>query len=174
MASRKPAWGNLTRAYRDRVAKQAYEQWGLSRRAVREMYNRGTYRPGSRDPEQRTPLKIRKQAIRKTATPPPPSPPDRRKELIDKIVHLLDEQFSTSVKYSGRAKRALRATWERIKSVPDLEKAWKRIHTGDPREWARFQHGDYEEGSVPTWLRRISSRRKEAGVMVWVNPFWYH
>lgn len=38
-------WGQHSKAYRDRVARQAAERHGLSRRQVRERFNRGTYKP---------------------------------------------------------------------------------------------------------------------------------
>lgn len=40
-------FGDLSRKVRDRYA-SAGQEWGLSRKSVREMYNRGTYNPGGR------------------------------------------------------------------------------------------------------------------------------
>jgi hypothetical protein len=56
MASRRK-FGSLSRATRDRYAR-AGQQYGLSRRSVREMYNRGTFNPGSRG-EKAVPRKFR-------------------------------------------------------------------------------------------------------------------
>src|SRR5579859_3019901 len=53
--ARKPQWGKLTPAARDRAARTAAKDYGLSRKQARERYNRGTYRPFSRDPVKRVP-----------------------------------------------------------------------------------------------------------------------
>lgn len=41
----KTLWGQHSKAYRDRVARQAAERHGLTRRQARERYNRGTFKP---------------------------------------------------------------------------------------------------------------------------------
>lgn len=51
-------WGNLARSTRDRYARQARAQFGISRRSAREMYNRGTWRPAARNPEHRVPRDV--------------------------------------------------------------------------------------------------------------------
>lgn len=58
MASRK-RWGQLSRATRERYAR-AGEAYGLTRRSVRERYNRGTMNPGSHNPVQRVPREWRR------------------------------------------------------------------------------------------------------------------
>lgn len=42
------SWGSHTKTYRDRVAHDALMKYGLSRRQVREMFNRGTFKPATR------------------------------------------------------------------------------------------------------------------------------
>lgn len=55
-------FGSLSKAARDRAAR-AGAQYGLTRRQVRERYNRGTYNPFARqDPLQRIPPEFRGEA----------------------------------------------------------------------------------------------------------------
>jgi len=62
MATRK-RFSSLPKAARDRAARIGDREYGLSRRQVRERYNRGTYNPFARgDPEKRIPAEYRRFA----------------------------------------------------------------------------------------------------------------
>jgi|SRR5215469_1181299 len=63
MAARKK-FSQLPKAARDRAARIGKEEYGLSRRQVRERYNRGTYNPYARkDPMLRIPGEFRRHVI---------------------------------------------------------------------------------------------------------------
>jgi hypothetical protein len=59
VASRKRRFGELSKRARDRAARAGREH-GLTRRQVRERYNRGTYSPFARTPEKRVPREFRR------------------------------------------------------------------------------------------------------------------
>lgn len=64
MAKSGRKFGSLSAAARSRAVR-AGQEYGLTRRQVRERYNRGTYNPFARtDPRMRVPAEYRSQAVR--------------------------------------------------------------------------------------------------------------
>src|SRR6201999_2093464 len=55
MAKPRKQWHQLTPQARERAARQAAKDYGLSRKQARERYNRGTYRPFAKEPVNRIP-----------------------------------------------------------------------------------------------------------------------
>jgi hypothetical protein len=57
-------WMSYNRVTRDRIAARAAREYGLSRRSAREMVNRGTYKPLTRDTSARVPRDVIRHPVK--------------------------------------------------------------------------------------------------------------
>lgn len=151
-------WGNLTPVARERAARQAAKDFGLSRRQARERYNRGTYQPFARDPIKRIP---------KSA---PRMPIQLGRDLKDAAIKNMDKQLGEKFEYN-------RFTMiDAIEYHASIE-ALQRMAGASKDElltWASAQpdkrNKSKPEKGTPSWLRSLGFMRKGK----WSNVFWYH
>src|SRR5882757_2387860 len=147
--ARRKLWSTLARKTRDRYADQAYERYGLSRRSAREMYNRGTWRPGSPD------LTVPRAAKRQPERYRPPSELRARAlaNFVAQLGHYIKFNIATVTRniYDHASLRALRII---IGSDDD-----------DLTEWAHWQ----TETAAPEWIAREGWWDQDGD---WHNLFW--
>lgn len=138
MAARKSrppqVWGRLSRASRDRWAANAQAQFGLSRRSVREMYNRGTYNPGAKNPEQRIPQKVQRE--------------QNTVALRAAVVANFNAQLAGSLRWTPGAQQRL------ANRLPKFTAAqlWRMAAEPDIRSKAHFQANQQGDDDVPDYL----------------------
>lgn len=149
MANRKPQWSKLSRASRDRWARIAQQQYGLSRRQARERYNRGTWSPGSRDPQKRVPLSVRKFE-------------DSLEVLRARAIRNYDHRIGHYFKYNRQTV---------LSNIYDhaSRQALTMMVGADEDEltaWASYQSST----SAPRFIKSVGWTDNG----VWHNIFWYH
>lgn len=146
-------WRNLSRATRDRYAREA-RQFGLSRRQARERYNRGTYNPGSRNAADRGPVNAPNKGV------------DRADLVADAIANL-QRWFDDEIKFNPqRAGAALQdhASAQALNAIANASQ-------NDIRDWAFYQRKD----DAPQWIQALGYMEKDRdGHEHWHNIFWYH
>lgn len=153
---RKPAFGKLTKASRDRAARVGARDYGLSRRQVRERYNRGTYRPFAKRPGDRVP---------KHSPVRPVTGPDVLNDLRDRAQQNFDRQLGDTFKYN-------RSTVVNAIQNHASVAALRRMAGASEDElltWASVQKR-YGK-STPSWLRNMGWVDEKGK---WNNVFWYH
>lgn len=158
MAQRKQ-WHELTPAARDRAARTAARDYGLSRRQARERYNRGTYRPFSRDPVKRIPKNA------------PRYPVALGRDLKDAAIKNIDRRLGDLFQYNrftvldAIRNHASTAALQRMAGASQDE-----LQT-----WASFQASKRDptkpESRTPFWLKNLGWYGNDGK---WHNVFWYH
>lgn len=160
MASRQRQWHNLSRAARDRAAREAAKDYGLSRRQARERYNRGTYSPFSRNPVKRIPQNA------------PRYPVTAGKDLKAAAIANMDKKLGD---YFGYNRFTVLEAIEHHAS----QEALARLAGASEDElttWAQAQTA-YRMGrkgsgqKTPHWLRTLGWTDERGK---WHNVFWYH
>lgn len=160
--ARKRHFGELSKQARDRAAR-AGREYGLSRRQVRERYNRGTYNPFARTARERVPVQFRAQAtaagevdwheaaldnVRRTLG-------DFVKYADDTVVYLTENVSDQMARLIAMASESELLAW--AKPQPDSE--------GNPPpidSWV----------GLPSWVTIDDLSVYVNGE--WNNPFWYH
>lgn len=165
MAKRKQ-WGDLSKDARDRAASIAERRFGLTRRQVRERYNRGSYNPFARgDPLQRVPAEFRGQAVE--VAPGQIGVDWSALALQNMTRHLGDfykwSEDSVVENLSHASDELLRviatATTDEIMEFAFIQNPEERYAL--PRGLSVDEIGYYVIG-------------KKSGKPEWVNIFWYH
>lgn len=70
--SRRPRqlWGQHTRAWRERVSREISKQTGMTRRQIRDAFNRGTLKPATKNRKGRIPVRVGKRlAVERNLSP---------------------------------------------------------------------------------------------------------
>jgi len=165
MAQPRMPWGQHSKAYRDRVAKQAFDSFGLSRRSVREMYNRGTYRPSAKDPAQRIPRKVAQQ--RSYTEKGGLSDAQIRAQIVANY----DAQIKKNPKYTSNARARLAARLDTL-SGAKLRRMAAAV-ANDARDNAKFQSRDIKNGTAPRIVMDLAYPDPD-DEGEYINPFWYH
>lgn len=157
MAGRPRRWGNLSRATRDRYARQA-EQFGVSRRSAREMYNRGTYKPAARSPERRAPLAVQRHP-EKYAAITSQNMQELQNAAIDNVNRQLGDYFKFNV---------MRVVDNIIAhGSPKTLRLIANATEDQMTSWARYS--DPEE--APQFIRAAGWYDEKGN---WHNIFFYH
>lgn len=174
MARPRKTWGQLSKATRDRYARQASARFGLTRAQVRGRYNRGTYNPGSKNPARNVPREYRTRAQGGTlqpspqALPLPPGPVDWKRQAYDNIVWQLGDYQrpadNITVEFNADA------IWDRLADGNEAD--WRKLAAADAetlRDWAAFQPtaAGQPDPASPRWLWVRKGN-------TWYNLAWYH
>lgn len=180
--SRKPrkSWGELSPRSRDRAARQAAEQYGLTRRQARERYNRGTYSPFSTDPEKRVPESVRKTPGKYPRFMATVDESQLRQEAYDHVRHALTGGMDT-FGYNDSVVRVniLGVRKENGTVIPphaSLDVVLKMRNASESQlgEWAKYQPGKSKSGpksGTPAWIRNAGWHDSQGR---WHSVFWYH
>lgn len=165
--ARNRKWGQLSKATRERVARQEYAKWGLSRDAVRARYNRGTYNPLSRDPLQRLPREVRAHA----------DPDTGEVDWRDLALHNMRLHLSDYFKYNDDAvvffTENMNAATARIVAM-STEAELLQYASPQP---IRQADGTFKAPPIESWGLPPGITLKDVSVTVngeWNNVFWYH
>lgn len=156
--ARARTFGQLSRKSRDRAARIAFEEYGLSRRSAREMYNRGTYSPFAKDPENRVPQKIQREQAEDLYE----NARDRIREVFGDRPHYNDKHVKDNLRKA--TKRALRIIAE--STDDELE------------DWAKVQDDNCEPPEDGTaQMINVKLTDPDLGFFTpncWHNILWYH
>lgn len=158
MARPRKQWHQLSPAARDRAARQAAKDYGLSRKQARERYNRGTYRPFARQPLNRIPQNA------------PRYPVSLGRDLKDAAIKNIDRVLGDRFKYNRFT------VLDAIQNHASVE-ALQRMAGASEDElitWASAQpnrNGSSAEKGTPFWLRNLGWYGDDGK---WHNVFWYH
>lgn len=157
MAARRPrkSWGSHSRQYRDRIAQQAQQKYGLSRRSAREMYNRGTYRPGAKQAEDRVPQKVRKRNEQIIVDIVPV------KQLRERVLAKFERMYQDTVKWGLGTRSRIKKRLDKMPS--DLLK--EMLVMDDVAFYNAAQYQSREQ--APKRLRKFFDYTVP-------NPFFYH
>jgi hypothetical protein len=157
--ARKKQWHELTKASRDRAARQAAEQYGLTRRQARERYNRGTWSPFSRDPVKQIPLHA------------PRYPVKAGRDLKTAAIKNMDTKLGDYIKYK---RESVINAIEHHASIAALTRM-AGASEDELRTWASWQRSKLNpskpESDTPYWLRNLGWYNDDNE---WQNIFWYH
>lgn len=163
MPSRR-TWGSLTKANRDKITAQAERDYGLSRKQVRDRYNRGTFSPFARDPLKRVPTEFRRQAIRTptgqvTVDWPAAARANMRAQLGD-YYKWNDKEVARNLSHANETVlRAISmATEDDLVSIAHIQNPLEAVDL--PFGLSITDIGYFTEG--------------KDGRMEWINIFWYH
>lgn len=144
-----------SREWRDRIAKRYVDQFHLSRRSVREMYNRGTITPSARSKEDRIPVSQRHGELTES----------EQNRLRNTIAHrimgnIIKETLFDTERNRGRI----------VDNVDRIEPQYLRMAAGkSTSDWSKAASvQDYE--SAPQWLRNVSWFDEKGK---WHNVAWY-
>lgn len=136
------------------------DTFGLSRRSAREMYNRGTFRPFARDPEDRVPDKIK-----------------GLQELRDAVFNHFDSIFTHELSWETGGRVRFRAKMD--SNVITHRRTLRYMATApedEIRVIAEAQPAD-EDRRRPRGLPAWAAWLQHGGYFkdhVWQNPMWYH
>lgn len=160
MATKAKQWSDLSPKSRDRAARMAAEQYGLTRKQARERYNRGTYKPFAKNPVARIPKNA------------PHYPIAIGRDLKEAAIRNMDAKLGDYFSY------------ERLTVLDAVEHhasddALVRMAGASEDElttWAQAQTSAHqgERGSgqrTPGWLKNLGWRDERGK---WHNVFWYH
>lgn len=153
MARQRKQWHQLSRAARDRAARQAAQDYGLNRRQARERYNRGTYSPFSRDPVKRVPKNA------------PRYPITAGRDLKEAAVKNMDRKLGDYFSYNR---------FNVLDAIQHHASQEALAHMAGASEdelttWASAQ--TRRGKSTPFWLRNLGWYGSDGK---WHNVFWYH
>lgn len=151
MAARRKQWSQLTPAARDRAARTAARDYGLSRKQARERYNRGTYRPFAKEPVKRIPKNAPRMPIAVGR--------DLKAAAIKNMDAKLGDYFSynrftvlDAIEHHANDQALLRMAG----ATEDELTTWAQAQTGGRKTAAWLKNlGWYDDGH-------------------WHNVFWYH
>jgi hypothetical protein len=147
-------WHQLSRPARDRAARQAASDYGLTRRQARERYNRGTYKPFARDPVNRIPR----------TSPRRPTTPEFTEDLKERAIANLDRTIGDRF---GSIRFKYVDTVENHSSQDAL--VWLAGATEDEIEtYASYQDDGRQ---TPKFIRDLGWTDNDGK---WHNIFWYH
>jgi hypothetical protein len=165
MAKRK-SFGDLPKDARDRAARIGKRNFDLTRRQVRERYNRGTYNPYARDPATRVPVEFR--AYRSAGT----SYIDWQEAALDNLRKTYEDYFKVNDDTLVYNAFHMSDDMARLTATSDEDQltAWASIQSkadGSPPDLETLR-----EQGLPDWVTV-----EDIGVMIndeWYNLFWYH
>lgn len=153
MARARKQWHQLSRAARDRAARRAAEQFGLSRRQARERYNRGTYRPFAKDPVNRIPANA------------PRMPVSLGRDLKEAAIKNIDAKIGDYFSYN-------RATVLDAIQHHASSEALIRMAGASEDELVTWASSQTAKGKrTPHWLKNLGWYGDDGK---WHNIFWYH
>ena len=180
---RKPrrSWGSLSKRSRDRAARQASEQFGLTRRQARERYGRGTFSPFSKDPVKRIPESVRKHPEKYPRFMATVDETSTRESAYHHVRNALTGGFDT-IGYNDFAVQAnilgvRKADGSVIPPRASFEAVMKMASAseGDLRAWASYQPGKSNQtrpqAGTPAWIKNAGWHD---GKGRWHSVFWYH
>jgi hypothetical protein len=153
MAKPRKQWGQLSRAARERAAREAAKDYGLSRRQARERYNRGTYRPFSRDPVKRIPESA------------PRYPVSVGRDLKEAAIKNMDTKLGDYFSYN---RFTILDAIEHHASTEALQRL-AGASEDELTTWAAAQ--TRRSKNTPQWLRTLGWTDDRGK---WHNIFWYH
>ena len=163
---RKPrkSWGDLTRKSRDRAARESMQKYGLTRRQVRDRYNRGTYNPFSPAPVKKVPESVRKHPHKYPAY----RDSDDFTALRDKAFANIDASLvSLTMQYNIFNVRDMidnHATVDTLRKMADAS-------AEDIMSWATPQTAAEARKLGAVWKAEYGWKDDNGK---WHNVFWYH
>lgn len=152
MAKPRKQWHELTLKSRDRAAREAATKYGLSRRQTRERYNRGTYRPFTREPLKRIPEHA------------PRYPVALGKDLKEAAIKNFDQKLGDRFKYNRFT------VLDAIQHHSSAE-ALIRMAGASEDELITWASAQRKGKPTPSWLKSLGWNDEHGK---WHNVFWYH
>jgi len=131
------------------------------------MYNRGTYKPGARNPLDRVPQKIQRQQARERITGGGGG--FTREQYEELIYRKLDSDYQDSIKWTAAAQARVRQALGRVS--PKVLDQLLYLDTDVIRDLAKYQARDIENRTAPRRVLDAAWTDDDGEVH---NPFWYH
>src|SRR6185437_13240943 len=152
MARQRKQWHDLTPQARDRAARQAARDFGLSRKQARERYNRGTYRQFAREPVNRIPKNAPRMPVSLGPKLKEAAMRNMQRQLGDYF------QFNRFTVLDAIEHHASTEALQRMAGATEDELV----------TWAQAQRNSKQ---TPYWLRHLGWYGDDGK---WHNVFWYH
>jgi hypothetical protein len=159
---RKRKFGELSKSARDRAAR-AGSRFGLTRRQVRERYNRGTYSPFANEPSRRVPTQYRPYASAGT------SDVDWQEAALDNMRKTFEDYF----KFNDDA-----VVYYTSNMSDEVARLVAMASEDELLQWASMQpDGEGNPPPIENWGLPPGITLDDVSAYVdgqWNNIFWYH